>query len=175
MVSKSSLGGKAGFPGCLHSGLRWTHVLSRVCVCVCIRISPARSQADPGVCLSAVFGLGRCPRKEAVHVRGPASSSSTGRQTQVFSRTHTQRGCRFVFVLFFSIFVSAMPMTAMASLVYISVSGNDSYWLRSHLARLHLWAGLQWVSPQMCHRQFTAAAPSDFPHLTSTIMRCGSA
>lgn len=67
-----------------------------------------------------------------------------------------------------------MQMTAI-SLVYLSVSGNDSYWLWSHLARLHRWAGLQWVSPQMCHRQFTAAAPMTFlPYLTRTIMRCGS-
>lgn len=63
-------------------------------------------------------------------------------------------------------------MTAI-SLVYISVSGNDSYWLRSHLARLHRWAGLQWVSPQMCHRQFTAAAPMTF--LTSPAQSCAAA
>lgn len=61
--------------------------------------------------------------------------------------------------------------TTSISLVYISVSGNDSYWLRSHLAPLHRWAGLQWVSPQMCHRQFTPAAPSGFSYLTRTIMR----
>lgn len=57
------------------------------------------------------------------------------------------------------------------SLVYISVGRNGSYWLRSHLAPLHQWAGLQWVSPQMCHRQFTAAALSGFSYLIRTIMR----
>lgn len=61
-------------------------------------------------------------------------------------------------------------MTAISS-VYISVSSNDSYWLWSHLAPLHQWAGLQRLSPQMCHRQFTTAAPSGFSYLTRTNMR----
>lgn len=40
-------GRNAAFPGCLHSGLRWIHVLLCVRVCVCIQISAARSQAKP--------------------------------------------------------------------------------------------------------------------------------
>lgn len=40
----------------------------------------------------------------------------------------------------------------------MSVDGNgsnDNDWQRSALARLHRRAGLQWVSLQMCQRQFT--------------------
>lgn len=59
--------------------------------------------------------------------------------------------------------------------VYISVSSNgsnDNYWQLPHLARLHQWAGLQWVSLQMCQRQFTTVVQSDFLYLTCMIVYC---
>lgn len=83
-------------------------------------------------------------------------------------RTCIQKRCHLS-----NICICAMQMTAISS-VYISVSSNDNYWLQSHLAWLHQWAGLQWVSLQMCHRQFTAVVQSGFLYLTCPIMCCSS-
>lgn len=57
-------------------------MLSRVRVRVCMRISAARSEADSGACLSAVFRV----RK---------ASAQTG-WTKVFPRTHTRWDCQCV-------------------------------------------------------------------------------
>lgn len=103
---KVLLGGESRLPRLPSFRVCAGSTCSGVYASVCIRISPARSEADPGVCLSAVFGLGRSLRKEAVRVRGPAGTSSTGRQDTSFL-THTYAvGLPFRFC-FFRIFVSA--------------------------------------------------------------------
>lgn len=59
--------------------------------------------------------------------------------------------------------------------VYISVGSNgsnDNYWQQSPLARLHHWASLQWVSLQMCQRQFMTMVQNDFLYLACMLMHC---
>lgn len=166
---QGSLEGKPAFKR-RSSGCTRVHVLMRPFAYV--SALPALSPTFLCVCHWASSGAKRCLH-EKLCMSGLGDSMGTDPSalpilSHSLTRTRIQKRCHLS-----NICICAMQMTAISS-VYISVSSNDNYWLQSHLAQLHLWAGLQWVSLQTCHRQFTAVVQSGFLYLTCPIMCCSS-